>query len=121
MQVYDADTALPLKEKFEGDLKKEIKKLQRYRDQIKTWCVLLLLHLDSWTMQHRLPLHQAVPCVWLPTPCQTRSVRALQSHCMARLLSQKTLQDLQLRHQGQNQPHQCTEGRGAADGTLQSL
>jgi CCR4-NOT transcription complex subunit 3 len=25
------------KEKFEGDLKKEIKKLQRYRDQIKTW------------------------------------------------------------------------------------
>ena len=26
------------KEKYEGDLKKEIKKLQRYRDQIKTWC-----------------------------------------------------------------------------------
>ncbi|KAJ8327195.1 general negative regulator of transcription subunit 5 [Batrachochytrium dendrobatidis] len=25
------------KEKFEGDLKKEIKKLQRYRDQIKSW------------------------------------------------------------------------------------
>lgn len=25
------------KEKFEGDLKKEIKKLQRLRDQIKTW------------------------------------------------------------------------------------
>ena len=25
------------KEKLEGDLKKEIKKLQRYRDQIKTW------------------------------------------------------------------------------------
>lgn len=25
------------KEKFEADLKKEIKKLQRYRDQIKTW------------------------------------------------------------------------------------
>jgi CCR4-NOT transcriptional regulation complex NOT5 subunit len=26
-----------LKEKYEGDLKKEIKKLQRLRDQIKTW------------------------------------------------------------------------------------
>ena len=25
------------KEKLEGELKKEIKKLQRYRDQIKTW------------------------------------------------------------------------------------
>lgn len=25
------------KEKLEGDLKKEIKKLQRYRDQIKSW------------------------------------------------------------------------------------
>ena len=25
------------KDKYEGDLKKEIKKLQRYRDQIKTW------------------------------------------------------------------------------------
>ena len=28
---------LNLKEKYEGDLKKEIKKLQRYRDQVKTW------------------------------------------------------------------------------------
>ncbi|KAJ4455163.1 putative CCR4-NOT transcription complex subunit 3 [Paratrimastix pyriformis] len=26
------------KEKYEADLKREIKKLQRYRDQIKTWC-----------------------------------------------------------------------------------
>jgi CCR4-NOT transcription complex subunit 3 len=38
--VYDlvlkADTQL-LKEKYEADLKKEIKKLQRYRDQIKGW------------------------------------------------------------------------------------
>jgi len=25
------------KEKYESELKKEIKKLQRYRDQIKTW------------------------------------------------------------------------------------
>ena len=38
MQVYDADNAAQ-KEKFEGDLKKEIKKLQRFRDQIKTWCM----------------------------------------------------------------------------------
>lgn len=26
------------KEKYEADLKKEIKKLQRLRDQIKSWC-----------------------------------------------------------------------------------
>lgn len=26
-----------LKEKYEADLKKEIKKLQRYRDQVKSW------------------------------------------------------------------------------------
>ncbi|KAL4578257.1 hypothetical protein LXL04_014377 [Taraxacum kok-saghyz] len=35
-RVYDTDNANQ-KEKFEADLKKEIKKLQRYRDQIKTW------------------------------------------------------------------------------------
>jgi CCR4-NOT transcription complex subunit 3 len=34
--VYESDNANQ-KEKFESDLKKEIKKLQRYRDQIKTW------------------------------------------------------------------------------------
>ncbi|KAL0709691.1 hypothetical protein Bca4012_016669 [Brassica carinata] len=34
--VYDTDN-VNQKEKFEADLKKEIKKLQRYRDQIKTW------------------------------------------------------------------------------------
>uniref|UniRef100_A0A9I9E0S4 General negative regulator of transcription subunit 3 n=1 Tax=Cucumis melo TaxID=3656 RepID=A0A9I9E0S4_CUCME len=34
--VYDTDNSNQ-KEKFEADLKKEIKKLQRYRDQIKTW------------------------------------------------------------------------------------
>ncbi|KAI7755262.1 hypothetical protein M8C21_019926 [Ambrosia artemisiifolia] len=36
VEVYDTDNANQ-KEKFEADLKKEIKKLQRYRDQIKTW------------------------------------------------------------------------------------
>jgi CCR4-NOT transcription complex subunit 3 len=35
-QVYDTEN-VNQKEKFEADLKKEIKKLQRYRDQIKTW------------------------------------------------------------------------------------
>lgn len=37
--MHDADNA-GQKEKFEAELKKEIKKLQRYRDQIKTWCAL---------------------------------------------------------------------------------
>lgn len=36
LQVYDTENANQ-KEKFEADLKKEIKKLQRYRDQIKMW------------------------------------------------------------------------------------
>lgn len=35
-KVYSASQQ-SLKEKYEGDLKKEIKKLQRLRDQIKTW------------------------------------------------------------------------------------
>jgi len=35
-KVYEAATP-NLKEKYEADLKKEIKKLQRYRDQIKSW------------------------------------------------------------------------------------
>lgn len=35
-KVYDTENANQ-KEKFEADLKKEIKKLQRYRDQIKMW------------------------------------------------------------------------------------
>lgn len=35
-KVYNASQQ-SLKEKYEGDLKKEIKKLQRLRDQIKTW------------------------------------------------------------------------------------
>ena len=38
-QVYDPDTSINQKEKFEADLKKEIKKLQRYRDDIKKWFV----------------------------------------------------------------------------------
>ena len=35
-KVYTSTNANQ-REKYEGDLKKEIKKLQRYRDQIKTW------------------------------------------------------------------------------------
>ena len=39
-EIWDKVYAAPqqsLKEKYEADLKKEIKKLQRLRDQIKTW------------------------------------------------------------------------------------
>ena len=35
-KVYNASQQ-SLKEKYESDLKKEIKKIQRLRDQIKTW------------------------------------------------------------------------------------
>ena len=37
MEKLKASTAQNLKEKYEADLKREIKKLQRFRDQIKTW------------------------------------------------------------------------------------
>ena len=37
-KVHDTEHANQ-KEKFEADLKKEIKKLQRYREQIRAWCV----------------------------------------------------------------------------------
>lgn len=36
LQVYEAENHSQ-REKHENDLKKEIKKLQRFRDQIKTW------------------------------------------------------------------------------------
>ncbi|VDP90686.1 unnamed protein product [Echinostoma caproni] len=37
MDKFESSVNQTQKEKFEGDLKKEIKKLQRLRDQIKTW------------------------------------------------------------------------------------
>ncbi|KAL3317414.1 CCR4-NOT transcription complex, subunit 3 [Cichlidogyrus casuarinus] len=40
MDKYEASNNQAQKEKFEADLKKEIKKLQRLRDQIKTWFTL---------------------------------------------------------------------------------
>jgi CCR4-NOT transcription complex subunit 3 len=41
-----------LKEKYESDLKKEIKKLQRLRDQIKSW-------LGSTEVKDKAPLLEA--------------------------------------------------------------
>lgn len=39
MQVHDCENGNQ-REKLESELKKEIKKLQRLREQIKTWCVI---------------------------------------------------------------------------------
>ncbi|KAK9814381.1 hypothetical protein WJX72_004900 [[Myrmecia] bisecta] len=50
-KVYDADN-INQKEKYEADLKKEIKKLQRYRDQIKTW-------ISSTDIKDKAPLMDA--------------------------------------------------------------
>jgi CCR4-NOT transcription complex subunit 3 len=50
-QVYAASQQ-SLKEKYEGELKKEIKKLQRLRDQIKTW-------LGSGDIKDKNPLTEA--------------------------------------------------------------
>ncbi|KAM7540779.1 hypothetical protein Aperf_G00000037363 [Anoplocephala perfoliata] len=38
LDKFEASNSQTQKEKYESDLKKEIKRLQRYRDQIKTWC-----------------------------------------------------------------------------------
>ena len=50
-QVYAANQQ-SLKEKYEGDLKKEIKKLQRLRDQVKSW-------LGSSEVKDKNPLTEA--------------------------------------------------------------
>mmetsp|Transcript_23229 Transcript_23229/g.38195 ORF Transcript_23229/g.38195 Transcript_23229/m.38195 type:complete len:983 (-) Transcript_23229:121-3069(-) len=50
-KVYSAQNANQ-KEKYEGDLKKQIKKLQRYRDQIKSW-------LTSNEIKDKRPLTEA--------------------------------------------------------------
>lgn len=50
-KVHKATTP-NLKEKYEGDLKKEIKKLQRYRDQIKSWA-------SSSEIKNKRPLLEA--------------------------------------------------------------
>lgn len=41
-----------LKDKYEADLKKDIKRLQRYRDQIKTWA-------SSNEIKNKMPLQAA--------------------------------------------------------------
>ena len=47
VQVYDADSGAQ-KEKYEADLKKEIKKLQRYREDIKKWWEAILSIKCPW-------------------------------------------------------------------------
>lgn len=88
-QVYDTEN-VNQKEKYESDLKKEIKKLQRYRDQIKTW----------YTCHALLP---CVPCL-LPRYCWT---------------SFMILQDWEQRHQGQDSTDGVTQSCRAANGAFQ--
>lgn len=89
LQVYDTDNANQ-KEKFEADLKKEIKKLQRYRDQIKTWiqsseikdkkvsthCTLwirnseishfvLTIDLNNFDLSIHNWSYSSLPCIWM--------------------------------------------------------
>ena len=49
--MYSASTAA-LKEKHESDLKKEIKKLQRFREQVKSWA-------SSAEIKNKQPLLEA--------------------------------------------------------------
>ncbi|KAE8805412.1 CCR4-NOT transcription complex subunit 3 [Hordeum vulgare] len=68
-EVYDTEDANQ-KEKFEADLKKEIKKLQRYRDQIKKVVSLLPSSLPAWVLP--------ASCPALPVKC---------THCVLILIS----------------------------------
>ena len=72
LQVYDADNGLALKEKHEADLKKEIKKLQRYRDQIKTWCAPTTPAISDYTDT----------AAWLPQETSTGSAQQ-KSPCLS--------------------------------------
>ena len=58
-KVHNA-TAPNLKEKYEEDLKKEIKKLQRLRDQIKSWIALPEIK-DKSTLLDKRKLIETVP------------------------------------------------------------
>ena len=74
-KVHDIDNSNQ-KEKLEADLKKEIKKLQRLRDQLKTWCAhslsaraCCLLPLARATARRREgPLPLAATCAKTPRP-----------------------------------------------------
>lgn len=53
------------KEKYEADLKKEIKKLQRLRDQIKSWIASAEIKDKSSLLENRR-LIETVSCIPLP-------------------------------------------------------
>eukprot|EP00947_MAST-08B_sp_MAST-8B-sp1_P003796 g3796.t1 len=66
-KVYSA-TQQNQKEKYEGDLKKEIKKLQRFRDQVKTW----IANNDIKDKKNLLDARKVSS--WAPCPCQPPGV-----------------------------------------------
>ncbi len=100
-QVYAPDMTLNQKEKLEADLKKEIKKLQRYRDQIKAW----------WARMQR-PAHGIALC----TEPAGRVARAADA-----ATSRRTSQAVQQRHQGQDGAAEREKGHRARNGALQDL
>jgi CCR4-NOT transcription complex subunit 3 len=54
-------TSQPQKEKQEDNLKREIKKLQRQRDQIKTWIASGDVKDKSELIQHRKDIEKVLP------------------------------------------------------------
>jgi alpha-glucuronidase len=78
-KLYGTDNANQ-KEKFEADLKREIKKLQRLRDQIKTWVAAGDIK-DKKPLLEQRRLIETVPLV--PTPTQTPQPHR-HIHCMPR-------------------------------------
>jgi hypothetical protein len=75
VQVYSASTQSQ-KEKFEVDLKKEIKKLQRYRDQVKSWASSSEVKIKQPLLDARKVLYSSILCVLrtrreaVAMPCQ---------------------------------------------------
>ena len=96
-KLYSTDNANQ-REKFEADLKKEIKKLQRLRDQVKTWVASGDIKDKKPLLEQRrlietvrlLPVNPGAPCrvrVSHPAPCLHRVWSSAQHQQMERFKS----------------------------------
>lgn len=76
MEKLQSSTAQNLKEKYEADLKREIKKLQRYRDQIKTWSASSEVKDKAPLIEHRKLIEtvRLALCFW-PFPPFSHALR----------------------------------------------
>jgi hypothetical protein len=112
--AYDPEN-VNQKEKFEADLKKEIKKLQRYRDQIKTWAQ------SSEVKDKKV----RVPCAFKSTIKQIVSCTFFQRNSLVEVSA--TRKWIELRGRGLNDAFlsaaltRCSKSSGKGDGAVQNM